>query len=304
VPPLRVAGAAVRVGSAGWADPAGVAAAPDGRPPDGAPAPEARLRRYAARLPLVEVDATFAAFPTRAVAALWAARTPPGFVFDVRAHALLAGHPVEPRRLPRRVRDLLPPSLAGANRVMPDEVPPRVREAAWGHFLDALGPLADAGKLGAVLLRLPRWLAPGRAGAGALAEAREALGGRPAAAEFRHPDWLAPPLRGRTLALLGRLGFAHTVVDGPAGFVDTVPLVAEVTHPELAVVRLLGRRRGGAGPDAEGYSAAELAEVVPSVVTVAERARAVHVLVDAGGAGRGAADAAGLAAMLAAAGRA
>jgi len=291
----------VRVGTVGWGDVApedGVAA--DARPP------EARLRDYAARFPLVEVDGTCRALPTPTVAALWGARTPAGFVVDVRAHAALTGHPVEPRRLPRRVRDLLPPSLAGVTRILAGELPARVREAIWADFLGALQPLADAGKLGAVHLRLPRWATPSRAVADALAAARDALGGQLAAVEFRHRDWFAPRVRARTLALLERLAFAHTVVDAPAGFVSAVPLVAEVTHPTLAVVRLHGRRSDTweGAPGAKGeryryrYAPAELAELVPAVVAVAERATRVHVLFSSGHAACGAANARELAEAL------
>jgi uncharacterized protein YecE (DUF72 family) len=115
--------------------------------PEGVRTHADRLRHYAGRLGLVEVDASLA-LPTRAVAGLWAAATPEGFVFDVRAHALLVGRAVEPRRLPRRVRDLLPPSLAGANRVMADEVPARVRRAVWDDLLAAVAGLARRGSSG------------------------------------------------------------------------------------------------------------------------------------------------------------
>jgi uncharacterized protein YecE (DUF72 family) len=104
--------------------------------------------------------------------------------------------------------------------------------------------------------------------------------------EFRHRDWFAPRLAGRTLALLERLGFAHTVVDAPPGFESTVPAVAEATHPGLAVVRLHGRRTETwevpGTPVLERYryeySAEELAALVPAVERVAERAAETHVV--------------------------
>jgi uncharacterized protein YecE (DUF72 family) len=294
----------VRIGTAGWTDPTLTAAGV--WYPDDARTPEARLRHYAGRFNLVEVDGTYHALPTRRVAALWAERTPEGFLFDVRAHAALTGHPLEPRRLPRRVRDLLPPSLAAANRVMGDEVPARVREAVWADLLDALAPLEAAGKLGALCLQFPRWFTPSRAAADALAAARDALGGRRAAVEFRHRDWFAPRVAGRTLALLERLGFAHTVVDAPPGFVSTVPAVAAVTRPDLAVVRLHGRRRDTweARVDAASeryryrYSAAELAALVPVVAEVGALAAEVHVVFNNGHADHGVANAAEITALL------
>jgi uncharacterized protein YecE (DUF72 family) len=297
--PLRIAGAEVRVGVGGWCAAVGSAvsddaldAVPDAGPdvgradaawyPDDARTPEARLRHCAGRLPLVEIDLG-TALPTRTVAALWAARTPAGCVFDVRAHPLLTGHPVEPRRLPRRVRDLLPPSLAGANRVASDEIPARVRDAAWAELLDALAPLDAAGKLGAVLLRLPRALAPSRAAASLLDAAAAALRGRVAAVELRHDDWLAPRLRARTLALLERLELAHTVVLEPPRGQRVAASVAAVTHPALAVLRIAGSSATGwpaTGWPATGDAPAELPVLRQHVGVLAEQARAVHLLVD------------------------
>jgi uncharacterized protein YecE (DUF72 family) len=253
--------------------------------------PEARLRHYASCFPLVEVDSTYYALPTRRVAELWAERTPDGFVFDVKAHALLTGHPVEPRRLPRALRELLPPSLAGANRVAGGEVPEAVRDAAWTHFVDALQPLAAAGKLGAILLQWPRDFRPTRAAAATLAEARARVAALDAAGvvgavELRHRDWFDGRLRGRTLALLERLELAHVVVDAPPGFASSVPWVPAVTHPRLAVVRLHGRRtETWERPVAVvseryryRYTEAELAALVPDIDDVARRTQGVHVV--------------------------
>jgi uncharacterized protein YecE (DUF72 family) len=253
--------------------------------------PEQRLRFYASRFPLVEVDSTYYVLPTRRVAELWAARTPPGFVFDVKAHALLTGHPVEPRRLPRALRELLPPSLAGANRVAGADVPAAAREAAWTLFLDALAPLVAAGKLGAILLQWPRDFRPTRAAAAALAEARARLAALDAAGvvgavELRHRDWFADGLRARTLALLERLELAHVIVDAPPGFASSVPWVPAATHPRLAVVRLHGRRvETWERPVAVVseryrylYDSAELAGFVPDIADVARRVQGVHVV--------------------------
>jgi uncharacterized protein YecE (DUF72 family) len=255
-----------------------------------------RLRHYAGRLGLVEVDASLA-LPTRAVAGLWAAATPDGFVFDVRAHALLVGRAVEPRRLPRRVRDLLPPSLAGANRVMADEVPARVRRAVWDDLLAALAGLAAAGKLGAVHLRLPRGLGPGREGAALLGEAAEALGAWPAAVEFREAGWLAGRVRGRTLGLLGRLGLAGTAVvaggDG-AGAPGDAAALAELAavQPRFAAARLYGAGEPGAAERAAACAralagAAAVVHVVAGArhdAAAARAAGAVAALLRAGAA--------------------
>jgi hypothetical protein len=74
--PLQVAGAEVRVGTASWTDP--TLLVPGLFYPEGVDTPEARLRYYASRFPLVEIDSTYYALPTRRVAALWAERAPRG----------------------------------------------------------------------------------------------------------------------------------------------------------------------------------------------------------------------------------
>ena len=56
----------------------------------------ARLGFYAGRFPLAEVATTYRFPPTPDLAAQWVERTPPGFVFDIRAWSLLSGAPTLP----------------------------------------------------------------------------------------------------------------------------------------------------------------------------------------------------------------
>ncbi|WP_369689010.1 DUF72 domain-containing protein [Streptomyces sp. Wb2n-11] len=79
----------VLVGTCSWTDAALVSS---GWYPQGARGAEGRLRHYASRFPVVEADSTFYAVPSERVSALWAERTPEGFLFDVKAFALLTGH--------------------------------------------------------------------------------------------------------------------------------------------------------------------------------------------------------------------
>jgi uncharacterized protein YecE (DUF72 family) len=50
--------------------------------PAEAKSPEARLRYYAQKFPMVEVDASDYAIPTPSTAQAWAERTPPDFTFN------------------------------------------------------------------------------------------------------------------------------------------------------------------------------------------------------------------------------
>ena len=63
--------------------------------------PAARLRYYAQVFPIVEVDATYYA-PSEQNARLWVERTPPGFVFNIKAFGLLTQHPGRPAPASRR----------------------------------------------------------------------------------------------------------------------------------------------------------------------------------------------------------
>jgi uncharacterized protein YecE (DUF72 family) len=277
-------GSEVLIGTASWTDP--TMTAPGVFYPDDARTPEARLRYYASRFPLVEVDSTYYALPKRQVAELWAERTPEDFVFDIKAFALMTGHPTEVARLPRTIREMLPEDKAAAKRVYPKDLPPEAHDAVWSVFLDALEPLRAAGKLGAVLFQYPRWFMPSRESARAIAEARMRLGDVPCAVEFRHRGWLEERLRERTAALLAEHGMTYVIVDEPQGMRSSVPPVVAVTTPHLAVVRLHGRRADTwerpTNPVSERYrylyDRQELEEWVPRIEEAAKQATTVHTL--------------------------
>src|SRR2546423_57202 len=86
-------GGLIRFGTAGWTDKTLTAAGVFY--PAGVDDAEERLRYYASRFPLVEVDSTYYALPARRMAELWAERTPRDFTFNVKAHALMTGQPSE-----------------------------------------------------------------------------------------------------------------------------------------------------------------------------------------------------------------
>lgn len=230
----------VRIGTASWTDP--TLLAPGVFYPDGVTTPEARLQFYAEQFPLVEVDATFYVPPTRAMAAAWAARSPDGFVFDIKAFALMTGHAAHVNRMPDWLRRLLPRSVASNERFTARDIPSRIVDDIWQRFLDALAPLGTAGKLGPILLQFPRWFAPTRANADALRLARERLGTVAAAVEFRNPEWVTGRIAARTTALLEQLRLTYVAVDAPPGTRSSMPPSLFVTTPELAMVRLHGRR--------------------------------------------------------------
>ena len=110
----------------------------------------------------------------------------------------------------------------------------------------------------------------------------------PVAVEFRQAAWMADQGRERTLDLLRRRGLVYVCVDEPQGTRRSVPPVAAVTSPDLAVVRFHGRRRetwerpGVSTTERFGYlyRPEELAEWVPAIRGLAHEARAVCVLMN------------------------
>lgn len=276
----------VRVGIASWTDP--TMTAPGVFYPDDVRTPEERLRYYATRYPLVEVDSTYYAIPAQRMAALWVERTPDDFVFDIKAHALMTGHPTEVSRLPKALREALPRALQGSRRLYPKDLPPELLDEVWKLFLLALEPLVDAGKLGAVFFQYPRWFIPNRECAAEIERARERLGELPAAVEFRHNLWLTPRIQARTMDLLRDTGMSYVIVDTPPGMQSSVPPVTGVTNDALAVFRFHGRRtetwEKPTNPVSERYrylyDPLELAEWVPRIVEVTDSATHTHVVMN------------------------
>jgi uncharacterized protein YecE (DUF72 family) len=272
-------GREIRVGTASWTDPTMVR----GRVfyPRGVSTAEERLRYYAGQFPVVEVDSSYYSLPERATARLWADRTPPDFSFHVKAHALMTGQPTEVSRLPEPLIDALPAALAGKPRIYAKDLPLELLDAVWAHFIDALSPLEESGKLGGVLLQYPRWFLPTPANKDLLAEAATRLAGIPATVEFRNRLWFNSARSTEwTLDMLRELGLTHVIVDGPQGLESSVPAVAAVTTPSLAMVRLHGRRaatwEAAKVPTVERYrylySPAELDAAMPLVSSAAAEA--------------------------------
>ena len=231
----------IRIGTASWTDPTMVR----GQVfyPRGVSSAEARLRYYADQFSVVEVDSCYYSLPDRAIARLWVERTPPDFSFHLKAHALMTGQPTEVARLPDALVDALPPALAGRARVYAKDLPAELLDAVWNHYLDALTPLREADKLGGVLLQYPRWFLPTPANKALLADAASRLAGIPGTVELRNHHWLDGARATEwTLDMLRDIGLTHVIVDGPQGLESSVPAVAAVTTPALAMMRLHGRR--------------------------------------------------------------
>lgn len=256
----------ILVGTCSWTDRALVGS---GWYPTGRKDAEGRLRHYAERFSVVEADATYYALPSERTSRLWVARTPAGFVFDVKAFSLLTGHPTR-------------------SAVMPDGLPadsrdPGVLDEVWARFAAGIEPLRRAGRLGSVLFQFPPWLRPGTRAEAFLEQSARRTRGWPVAVEFRHPAWWREGQAEATRALLERYGMAAVAVDMNRTLPSSIPPVTPVTSPRLSVVRFHGRSTAwGTGTKEDrfrhAYDDAELAEWLPKVRALAERVERVHVL--------------------------
>jgi uncharacterized protein YecE (DUF72 family) len=279
-------GGEVRFGTASWTDPTltkgGVFY------PPGVDTPEERLRYYASRFSMVEVDATYYALPNRRMAEHWRERTPDQFTFDVKAHALMTGQPSEVKRLPPELRKALPRELAERQRIYSKDLPPELATAVWVYFLDALQPLHSSGKLGSVLLQYPRWFVPGRQSRAELLAARERLGDVGFAVELRSALWFSERNAEHTLQFFEENDIPFVMVDEPQGYRSSVPPIVAVTSPRLAIVRFHGRRADTweklgvsvAERFRYLYDKGELAEWVPRIGEAASKARETHVIMN------------------------
>ena len=218
--------------------------------------PKARLAYYAERFDTVEVDSPFYHLPDPAVTGRWAQRTPPEFVFHVKAHASMTGH---------------------------EEAE---REAAFRAFRASIEPLELSGKLRGILLQYHPRVVKSAEAKEELTHVRALLEPLVPLVEFRHRSWLEDDERADTLAFLERHGLAYVSVDAPPTRASNVlPPVAAATH-RVAYVRFHGRNvktwniRSEKSSDRFDwmYEERELAEWVPKLAALAGEADEVYAM--------------------------
>ena len=254
--------------------------------PPGVSSAEARLRYYASRFALVEVDSSYYAMPSAATAQLWAERTPNAFVMNLKAFRLFTGHQTSPTVLPKDIRAALPPSTS-ANLYYRD-LPAEIVDELWRRFIEALAPLRASGRLGLVHFQFAPWLLRDAAGHAHVRQCVERMAGHTVSVEFRQRSGFdGEHAVASTLAFERELGVVHTVVDGPQGFSNSVPALWEATHPGFALLRLHGRNAEtwnmkGARDSSErfnyDYSDAELAALAIQVERLAAQVHTTHVV--------------------------
>lgn len=225
--------------------------------PKGLPANQ-RIVYYAQRFPIVEINSSYYHMMPRRNYELWAARTPAGFLFDVKPYKQLTWHDRKN-----------PPD---------DEVAER--------FTQTLQPLRDAGKLGAVHFQFPPCFKYGERNMDYIKAVRERFAEDRFAVEFRHRSWLEGEHVSALVEAFRAAEISLTVVDEPQLGSGSVPCVLQVSNPELVLVRFHGRNSkmwyARVKRTAERfnylYSEDELKEWVSKIGQLVESAREIHLL--------------------------
>jgi uncharacterized protein YecE (DUF72 family) len=281
--PIRIGDGEVWVGTASWTDP--TMTAPGVFYPKGASTAEERLRYYASQFPLVEVDSTYYALPNKHTAKIWVERTPKDFMFDIKAHALMTGQPTELARLPKAIRDELSGELKEKKRIYRKDLPKELLDSVYAQFREALEPLVEADKLGAVLVQFPKWVFPSSEARELILENRDRMK-VPIAVEFRHGSWFNEKNAERTVKFLQDNKIPYVAVDEPQGFKSSVPPVVVHTSGDLAVIRFHGRNNENWEkkdiPPSERfrylYDEDELADWTSQIAAAARQTKETHVL--------------------------
>lgn len=255
----------IEVGTASWTD---KTLLDSGWYPKSANSAEKRLAYYAGKFPVVEVDSTYYGPPAEQTTKLWAQRTPDNFTFNIKAFSMLTGHPTKVSAL---YKDLRPETEK--KNVYPGDLPPEAYEQVWSRFLSALDPLAEAGKLGALLFQFPPWFGIKRSNKDYMLEVAARCKPLRPVFELRNASWFDGDNQDETLDFMREHNLPFVCVDMPQGHKTSVPPIVAATS-DLAVVRFHGHSDKWTSTDIHEkfgyrYSAKELEEWAPKMAELA-----------------------------------
>jgi uncharacterized protein YecE (DUF72 family) len=162
------------------------------------------LRFYAEHFDTVEVNTTFYGQPRAEVTRRWVERTRPGFDFSVKLYQKFT-HPA-------MFKDSALKRAPGAEGSLLDLLA-QVTQSDIDEFRSGIDPLADAGRLGALLAQFPPSFKDSREARDYLAQLLRAFADYPVAVELRHRSW--SDAIGETLTMLNAFGAAWVQIDEP-----------------------------------------------------------------------------------------
>jgi len=153
------------------------------------------------------VNSTFYGQPRAEIARAWAERTPPGFEFSVKLFQKFT----HPRMFRERVRRGLPDDARDDTAAI-DSLS-RSNLADLDEFRRGIAPLAERGRLGALLAQFPPSFKDDEPSRARLERLLRAFRDYPVAVELRHKSW--SDRLGDTLGLLNAFGAAWVQIDEP-----------------------------------------------------------------------------------------
>ena len=217
---------AIRVGTCGWSYPSGRGTWNGIFYPTPRPRGFDELAYYAEHFDTVEVNSTFYRMPEAPQVARWVERTPADFVFSVKLF-----------------QKFTHPDIYLARGGTTDWEPSRVD---IDLFRAGIAPLADDGRLGALMIQFPPSFHEGSDTRAYLEWLLEAFRAYPTAVELRHKSWsdraadvdALLDAHGASWVLIDEPKFASSIVQDVAA--PPVPATG-TTRPPLTYLRLHGR---------------------------------------------------------------
>jgi uncharacterized protein YecE (DUF72 family) len=152
-------------------------------------------------------------------------------------------------------------------------------DAFFSGFVEALRPIEEAGRLGAVLAQFPQSLKPDRHGKDVVERIYEGLRGLPLVFEFRHARWAHK----RVFDWMSGRDIGLCCVDEPP-IRGLFPPIVKVTSRKIAYLRFHGRNAQKWHEHEQAYerydylySESELREWLPKIGRLADEAEKVFV---------------------------
>ena len=200
---------ALRIGTSGWNYPSGEGTwngifYPKTRSKRAGTAGFDELRFYAEHFDTVEVNSSFYGQPRAEVTRGWVDRTPAGFEFSLKLYQKFTH--------PRMFREAALKRAPGADGAFLDLLA-QVTQSDIDDFRAGIAPLAEAGRLGALLAQFPPSFKDSPGARDYLGQLLRAFGDYPVAVELRHRSW--SDAIADTLTMLNGFGAAWVQIDEP-----------------------------------------------------------------------------------------
>ena len=199
----------LRIGTSGWNYPTGKGKwnglfYPATRAKRAGTAGFDELRFYAEHFNTVEVNSTFYGQPRADVTRGWVERTPSAFEFSLKLYQKFTH--------PKMFREAALKRAPGSGGAWLDLLA-QVTQADIDEFRSGIEPLAESGRLGALLAQFPPSFKDTPESREYLAQLLHAFDDYPIAVELRHKSW--SDAVGDTLAMLNAFGAAWVQIDEP-----------------------------------------------------------------------------------------